>query len=214
MSKFKTALRNILLVVLTGFFVSSCKKSDTPNTPSNNNIFPTPISNLAPQSMIDSLRASGSVINSGTTPPIVNGIYLMQTDSCVYDNSAGNYTGTLFADYKFRFSNQVNSTFTISVDQKNLISGILNSTPVYTYISGSGNDFSIFILRTTSPGGITVEQFNVLSGTITSAGIQNFQNTLYMRSKGNDPGNTIVAAGTIRRFVNGGAGIAVTTTSF
>jgi hypothetical protein len=164
--------------------------------------------------MVDSLRAAGANIYDGTTPPIVNGIYLMHPDSCIYDNSPGHFTGTLFDDYKFQFTGQNNSLYTINVAQKAMSTGTLSSTPAYTYISGSGNNFSIFILRTSSPSGITVQQFNVLSGTLTSTGIQNLQNTLYMRSKTGDPANTIVAAGTIRVFVTGVPGLATISATF
>ena len=207
----KTSL-SLIGIVLTIVF-SACKKSDDTNQNNNNN-FPTPISNIAPQSMIDSLRNAGAAVYAGTVPPIVNGIYLMSPDSCVFDNSPGNYTGTIFTDYKFRFSNQNNSLYTIMVEQKAIPAGTLSSTPVSTYISGNGNNFSVFLLRTISPSGISVEQFNVLSGTLTSGGIQNFQNTLYLRSKGSDPGNTLPPAGTIRRFVTGSSGLATTATSF
>lgn len=200
----------LMFLISTGM---SCKKSDPANN-SNPDAFPAVIANIAPGSMIDSLRNIGATIYGGSTPAIVNGIYFMQPDSCVYDNSPGNFTGTLFSDYKFRFTNQNNTSFTINVEQKSIPAGNLSPTPAQTFISGQGNNFSIFILRTVSPSGIPVEQFNILSGTLTTGGIQNFQNILYYRSKGSDPGNTLPPAGTIRRFVNGGAGLAVTTTTF
>ena len=208
-------LRFSLLIIVSAFIISSCKKDDnTTNNNQNTNTLPTPISNIVPQTMIDSLRAAGTAVNEGTTPPIVNGIYLMHPDSCTYDNSPGNLAGTLFSDYKFRFTNQDNAAFTISVEQKAIPAGTLSSTPVETYISGSGNNFSVFLLRTISPQGITVQQFNILSGTLTSSGIQNLQNTLYMRSKGDDPTNAVVPAGTIRVFINGAAGLAENASTF
>lgn len=193
--------------------LGSCKKSnDLPATTGEN--FPTPISNQISQSMVDSLRARGAKVYSGTTPPIVNGIYFMHPDSCIYDNSPGGYTGTIFTDYKFRFSSQDNLTYSLTVEQKAIPAGTLSTTPVSTYISGSGNNFSIFVLRTITPGGIEVQQFNVLSGTLTAGGIQNLQNILYVRSKGSDPGFTYPAAGTVRVFVNGAPGLAATSATF
>jgi hypothetical protein len=201
----------LLLIIVSGLVFSFCKKDDSTN---NTDTFPTPISNIISQSMIDSLTADGATIYAGTTPPTVNGIFLMHPDSCIYDNSPGQFAGALFDDYKFNMSNQNNSLFTISVAQKDVVSGILNSTPVSTYISGSGNNFSIFLLRTSSASGIAVRQFNVLSGTLTQSGIQNFQNTLYLRSKTGDPTNTIAPVGTIRVFVTGKTGVATVISSF
>ncbi len=201
-------------LVLTLSLVSCKKETNNGSKLQDNTSFPTPIANFAPQSMIDSLRAVGAKVYAGSTPNIVNGIYFMHPDSCIYDNSPGNLTGIIFSDYNFKFSNQDNNLFTIGVEQKSLPAGILSSTPVSSYISGNGNDFSIFILRTVTPSGITVQQFNVLSGTLTPDGIQNFQNTLYIRSKVNDPNNTIAPAGTIRLFINGASGLAINSTAF
>ncbi|MGG9964413.1 hypothetical protein [Ferruginibacter sp. SUN106] len=210
----RNAAQLFVLMIVSVFIFTSCKKSSNTDTNGNTETFPAQISNIAPKSMIDSLRAVGVNVYSGTTPPLVNGIYLMTPDSCTYDNSPGNFAGTIFTDYKFRFSAQDNAAFTIMVEQKAMPAGTLSSTPVSTYISGSGNKFSIFLLRTITPSGITVQQFNVLSGTLTASGIQNLQNTLYVRSKGSDPGNIYPPAGTIRLFVTGRSGLAANSTTF
>lgn len=202
-----------LLLTAGSFLFSACKKSKDDST-SAGDTFPTPIQSMITQSMVDSLRAAGANIYSGTAPATVNGIYFMHPDSCTFDNSPGNFTGTLFADYKFRFTNQDNSTFNITVEQKNTSNGNLSPTPLTSYISGSGNNFSIFVLRTASPLGVSVQQFNVLSGTLTAGGVQNLKNILYLRNKGSDPGNTLPPAGTIRVFVTGAPGLAATSTTF
>lgn len=209
-------LLNVLyLVFIIGLTFSSCKKSNDTGGTTPPDTFPTPISNIVSQSMVDSLRARGVVINDGTTPPIVNGIYFMHPDSCTYDNSPGNTAGSIYSDYKFRFSSQDNSKYTVTVDQKTSPGGVLSSVPVSSYISGSGNNFSIFILRTVTPSAVPVQQFNVLSGTLTSGGVQGFQNTLYMRSKGGDFDNVLVVpAGTVRVFVTGAPGLATTAATF
>lgn len=194
--------------------ISACKKEDETGTPKTDT-FPTPLNSFISQSMIDSLRAAGAAVYSGTTPPTVNGIYFMHPDSCTYDNSPAHSAGSIYSDYKFKFSSQNNTAFTVDVAQKSIPAGVLSSSPVYSFISGSGNNFSIFIIRTLTPSGVTVQQYNVLSGTLTSGGIQNFQNTLYMRSKVGDTDNAlVVAAGTIRVFINGGSGLAATDTVF
>lgn len=201
----------LILLIVGAIVFSSCKKD---NTTISGEKYPTPISNLVPQSMIDSLRARGANIYSGTTPPIVNGIYLMTPDSCTYDNSPSNFAGNIFTDYKFRFSAQDNTAYTITVEQKASPAGTLNAAPAYTYISGSGNNFTIFILRTQSAQGIPGQIFNVFSGTLTANGIQKFQNSLYIRSKGSDPNNQLASAGTIRVFINGAPGLAANSSTF
>lgn len=212
MKKINKRIRFFFLFI-SALIISSCSKDDDSNPPVAET-YPAPISSSVPQSMIDSLRTAGASVNAGTTPPIVNGIYLMHPDSCIYDNSPAHFAGTIFTDYKFRFSGQDNSLYTIGVEQKAIPAGTLSPTPASSYISGSGSKFSIFILRTVSPSGITVQQYNVLSGTLTVNGVQDLQNTLYLRSKGSDPGNTLPPAGTIRVFVTGAPGLAAVSSSF
>ena len=210
----KTLKPVLLFIVLTSVFIS-CKKDDAPSPVNNDDVLPAPISNFVSQSMIDSLRAAGATINDGTTPPAINGIYLMTPDSCIYDNNNPASVGSLFSDYKFQFTNQDNAAYTLDVAQKAIPSGAVSSTPVYSFISGNGNKFSVFIIRTTTLSGVPVQQFNVLSGTVAAGGIQGFQNTLYMRSKEGDETNTLtVPAGTIRVFVTGAPGLATTSASF
>lgn len=211
--KMKKSQTCFLILTAGSLIFSACKKSKDDSTPAGDT-FPTPIQSMITQSMVDSIRAAGGIVYSGKAPAIVNGTYFMHPDSCIYDNSPGNFAGTLFADYKFRFSAQDNSTFNITVEQKNTSSGTLSQTPASSYISGDGNNFSIFILRTVSPMGVAVQQFNVLSGTLTAGGVQNLKNILYLRSKGSDPANTLPPAGTIRVFVTGAPGLAATSTTF
>ena len=66
------------------------KKSKDDVTPAGDT-FPTPIQSMITQSMVDSLTAAGANIYSGTTPAIVNGTYFMCPDSCIFDNSPGNF---------------------------------------------------------------------------------------------------------------------------
>lgn len=212
MKKLFICFKWALLFGFTLLIVSSCKKNNDASVPPAET-YPTAVSSIVPQSMIDSVRNAGAIINAGITPSIVNGIYFMHPDSCTFDNSPGNFAGTIFADYKFRFSGQDNTAFTTAVEQKNTSNGALSPAPLSTYISGAGNKFSIFILRTSSPSGVPVQQFNILSGTLTANGVQDFQNILYIRSK-NDPGNTLPPAGTIRVFKTGTPGLAVSSTTF
>lgn len=212
MNKLKNVMPWLCFAAVGCLAFSSCKKSN--DNIAATDMFPAPIQSRVTQGMIDSIRTAGGTVYSGKIPAIVNGIYFMHPDSCIYDNSPGGFAGTLFVDYKFRFSAQDNSTFNITVEQKNMSTGALSPTPASSYISGDGNNFSIFVLRTVSPTGIPVEQFNVLSGTLTAGGVQNFKNTLYLRSKGSDPGNTLPPAGTIRVFVNGAPGLAANSATF
>ena len=152
MNNFKSTPYLIFIFFAWVVIFASCKKSST-STPLKIDTLPTPISNIVSQSMIDSLKAAGATVYEGTTPPTLNGIFLMHPDSCIYDNSPGQFKDQLFDDYKFDFTDQNNTLFTISVAQKDMASGKLSAPPVLTYISGSGNNFSVFLYRTSSPTG-------------------------------------------------------------
>lgn len=205
--KNKFFFRTLLLFATVLMFTLSCSKKDENINPKKEDVFPDQIKNFLTQGMLDSLRGAGATIYSGNTPPIVNGIYLLSPDSCIYDNTSA-LTGSIITDQRYRFSNQNNTNFTLTVDVKDLSTNALHQTAVKTFICGSGNNFSIFILRTIL-NTIPAEAYNVYSGTLTTGGVLHLQNCLYIRNKGDDPTHLVAKAGTIRLFINAGNGLAI-----
>jgi hypothetical protein len=203
------------LFLISVVFIS-CSKSNTSTNNSSSSNLPAPVSSIASAADITSLKSSGMTINEGTTPPVVNGIYLQHPDSCIFDNSGNNSAGKFFADYKFRFSNQNNSSFAISVDLKDVTNYTDSASySANTYISGSGNSFTIFAQVNGSLGGVTYTELDTYSGTLTSKGVQNFQWSFYLKSKSSDPNNVhVVSVGTTRVFNTGAPGMATVTTNY
>jgi hypothetical protein len=195
----KQLLRIVSSVIFALIILQACKKSSGGNS-SN---LPAPVNTIISQAIIDSMKNWGMTINEGTTPPALNGIYLMSPNICLFDNSRGNQAGQSFDDYKYKFSNQNNSDFTIRLDYKDVggINSDSGSDVTATYIAGNGNAFTVFARVTgVSYGTISYTRIDMYSGVIASGGIQNFQTAFYMKTKSNDPSGLIVDPGDSRIF--------------
>ena len=68
------------------------------------------------------------------------------------------------------------------------------------FISGSGNNFTIYFDQVGESSGILVKQAYIVSGTKTSTGIKNLTTGFIMKEKGPDPNHKLVEVGTYRFF--------------
>jgi len=184
---------------------SSCGKGEkvAPKTdPKLGSNYPEVLNTIVTPAMIDTLKSHGLVINSGTTPPTVNGVFLQAPNVCIYDNVSPN-AGRIFTNYEYQFLNQDNSKYTLTVNYSNAIVGAGDSGTdgAATYIAGNGNLFTVFAEVTGTLNGVTYKELQVLTGEVQPAGLKNFQWAFLMVSKSEDPGDKKVAkVGTIRIF--------------
>ncbi len=193
-------MKKILYLLVIGFsLLQSCsKKKDKTSDTSG---LSQDIQNFVPQTVIDSMRAWGLTINEGKVPPMINGIYDLSKNYCIFDNSGNDQAETYFADYRFRFRDQDNDKLTISLDFKNTTGyGTDSASGKGSFISGNGNDFTVFTENKGISDGIHYEDISFYSGTITSTGIKNFQMGRYLKSKDPDPDHKLVDVGTSRIF--------------
>lgn len=193
-------MKKILYLLLIGFaFLQSCSKSKDDNSDSSG--LSQDIKNFVPETVIDSMRSWGFNINEGKTPPAINGVYSLSKNYCTFDNSGFDEADTYFADYHYKFQDQDNSKLTINLNYK-----VVNSTGSDTasgtgsFISGTGNDFTVFTDVKGLSEGVTYEWITFCSGTVTDNGIQNFQFGLYVKDKGPDPNNALINIGSARIF--------------
>lgn len=195
-----------IAVALVAFAVSSCGKGEKvkPKTePKLSNNYPTVLNSIVTPDMIDTLKKHGLVINAGTTPPVVDGVFLQAPDICIYDNATPANAGKLFTNYEYQFLNQDNSKYTVTVNYSNAIVGADDSGTdgSATYIAGQGNLFTVFAEVTGTLNGVTYKELQVLTGELAPTGLKNFQWAFLMKSKTDDPGDHKVAkVGTIRIF--------------
>lgn len=197
----KIIMKKILYLLLIGFAIlQSCskKKDDT----SDSSGLSQDIKNFVPQSVIDSMRQWGLTINEGKTPPTIDGVYNDSLHLCTFDNSGYDGAGVYFYNYHYKFHDQNNDKLTISVDFKDTYdNGNTDSASgAGSFISGAGNDFTVFTDVKGTSYGVTYEAITFYSGTITSSGIKNFQDGLYLKDKGADPDNNLIDVGSARVF--------------
>ena len=206
MKTLNTVLLAVAMLIILA--CTSCHKASTVTpvtTGALGSNYPTVLNTIVTPAQIDTLKKHGLVINDGTTPPVVNGIYYLSPDSCIYDNSSAN-AGKIFSGYQYQFLNQDNTKYTLTVNYSNAIVGGDDSGTdgAATYISGNGQYFTVFAQVTGELSGVTYKELQVLSGQLITGGVKKFQWSFLMVSKTSDPGNAaVVPVGTIRIFEDG-----------
>lgn len=185
----------IALFMLSIALVSSCKKETKTNQPK----FSPQILNIVPLSTIDSLKKWGMTIYEGTTPPKLEGVYLVNNAECIFDNSNAPRLGLWRSDYKYKFYNQDNSKLTISLDYKATMAAD-TAKGVGSFMSGNGNQFSVFLQTQGVANGINYKSTYVISGTKTDNGIVDWQDCFQLTQKDSDPTGILIKAGSTRIF--------------
>lgn len=206
--KMQLILKGFLAILVIGFAISitSCKKE-----PSAAEIQTKRISDIIPQKYLDSLIRLGVTIHEGTTPPLVNGIYLANPTVLVASNVAGDIIGNTFADVKVKLTDQNNSNFGITLFGKLLLGN--NDTSIVTAISGSGNDFTVYGKVKASANATNYAIFAVIiSGTLSADGIINYQDALINIDNSNG-GTYFIPEGT-GRLIKDGNNLASNTSFF
>jgi hypothetical protein len=192
--KFKNVL---VLTVFTAVTALSCKKDAA--SPQQSANLAAEIKNFVSQQTLDSLRNLGAVINEGTTPPTLDGIFNFTPVKCIRDNSNVNKLGIIFNDQRYKFSNLNPVSKEIIVLTKDLVlNEVLTSTQAF--IAGNGNKFSVFINSTGPQYGIPTKVLTIISGELNGLNISNLTYTFYMDEKGADPTNKLINAKTGRVF--------------
>jgi hypothetical protein len=166
------------------------------------------IQNFVPDSMLQQLTDLGMPLNEGKEPPWIEGSYFVSENlmksSNVPDESYE--TGHRFYDYQYYFYDQDNERLTISMDTKGIdFDGNVQSESDGTgaFLSGYEDDFTAFI----KVNGYSVvgenetayyQTLEVVSGYITSQGIEDFHNALFMLDDYGDPYDCLIPVNTGR----------------
>lgn len=155
------------------------------------------INEVVPTYMQEKIREYMPIYN-GSTPPNVMGTYLRTPTYMIASSIPGETNNSFnFADLLFKFSNQNFTNNTLDYDSKQ---GDANSSGKGYFISGSGNNFTVFFNTTGISSGISIKTATVISGTKTSQGILNYRFAFLMLEKGPDPEDKLVDVGTFRVF--------------
>jgi hypothetical protein len=206
--KNQTIIRSLIAMIVLSFAIStsSCKKEK-----SAKEIQKAQINEVLPQKYIDTLIRMGITIHEGTTPPIVNGIYLANPTILLASTVVGDIIGNTFSDIKVKLTDQDNTNFGIKLYGKKLLGE--NDTSIVTAISGSGNNFTVYgkVKASATPTNYAIFAI-VISGTLSADGIVNYQDALI--NIDNSKGATYFIPEGTGRLIKDGNNLASTTSFF
>lgn len=194
----------------------SCKKEDN-----SGNGLSDKINAIVSQDIINNLQNRGMTINTGNTPPNIEGIVISSPYTLMspYGADDSYYVGKVIADYKYHFYNQ--DVDEIKLDYKSN-SGDAGSGYA-SYLAGKDNKFTLFTQLSGTQFGIAYKHVAIISGEIGITGIKNFQFAFILTEKTGDDANAVLipvgkgriwfdgdyiaeATSTYRSLENGGIG--------
>lgn len=136
-------------------------------------------------------------IYGGINPPNIEGSYFVSPQILVHSELNNDYSGMHFTDEYFRFYDQDSIANTIQFSKKT-VTGSSWGDGNGAFISGSGNNFTVFLSVTGETYGISNKLTYLISGTKTDDGIRNLIYTLVMVDKGDDPSHKLIPIGAYR----------------
>jgi hypothetical protein len=190
---------NLLLVTiaLTSILWISCKKDDD-----NEDGLSEEIHNIVPDAIIDKMKDNGMPIHEGKNPPSIENIYHLNpcilVSSTVSDKE--DTVGREFADGRIKLYEQDNETLTIKVIERY---GSSSGIGYGSFLSGSGNKFSVFAKSMNYDEGDSCSTIIVYSGTNTMQGIRDLYYCIYMVNNYDNPHEQWIEEGTGRILKDG-----------
>lgn len=139
-------------------------------------------------------------IYSGNTPPNIEGSYLLNPLTVVYDETGHYHVGKVISDMFIRFSGQNMTQNTLSYDMKQ---GNSTGNSDKVVILGKGNQFTAFFIETGTSMGISTKAANIYSGTVTATGLKDITFGYIFIEKGVDPNHDLMDVGKVRIFKDG-----------
>lgn len=162
------------------------------------------ISYVIPEEILDKLD-DHITINYGVNPPNIEGGYLIDPFECVYceDEGNGGYNpGDIVTSHNILFHDQSMSARTINFSEVS-VNQASYSLGNGAFISGEGDDFTVFFSTEGESRNIPVKEALVISGTKTDSGIANLEYAFVMVDKGDDPEHILMEKGVFRVFKDG-----------
>lgn len=184
-------LKNIILVSVVSLITVGCLKDDDATV-----LLPLPIGDVegveVPADFFDNIN-----INEGTAPPDIKGSYV--ADSVTIEYASDDYWNGEFYSLFMRFASIEGRNIT-NYKEKQKSSSAETS---YARVIGNGNDFTVYFIMDMSDNAEhwKCKTLTVISGTLQSDGIANFQYANAMLEK-DDPYNKIMEVGEYHVFNN------------
>lgn len=189
----KITTRFFIVILAFSVVFIGCKK-DKKEEPSKvqENGLTAEINNLVPDSILNVMITLGMPVNGGGTPPDIAATYLASPFILKESNVPGDYPGFTFADYRVTFYEQNSDNLTIKM---NYLNGPESGTGLGGYIVGSNNSFTVFAEVNSTYSGYESRLVQVISGTLTSTGIDDFFYANFMIDNYGNPGGVWIGNG-------------------
>ena len=154
------------------------------------------ITQQIPQEYLEKMSAH-MPIYSGSTPPTIDGTFVMSPLVLVYSSDGYKPEG-YFSDSYIRFWNQNFTKNTIQYQDKE---GINAGDETEMVVLGQGDNFTVFAVVPgyQSTTNVSYKLATIVSGTLTESGIRDCHRAILMVEK-NDPENQVMKVGTYRIF--------------
>lgn len=146
-------------------------------------------------------------IYDGNNPPTIEGVFVIDSPEVVHDTTNNYKKGdTGFTPIYLRFLNQDFMNNTLDYEERDVYNGkvVGESSGPGAFISGEGNNFSVFFSTTGvnhyDKYDISIKTSLVISGTKTDSGIQDVRYAFVLTDKGPDPDHHVMDKGGFRVF--------------
>ena len=146
-------------------------------------------------------------IYDGNNPPTIEGVFVIDSPEVVHDTTNNYKKGdTGFTPIYMRFLNQDVMNNTLDYEERDVYNGkvVGESSGPGAFISGEGNNFSVFFSTTGvnhyDKYDISVKTSLVISGTKTDSGIKDVRYAFVLTDKGADPDHHVMDKGGFRVF--------------
>ena len=173
----KALITSYFVLAIYAFLFTSCDETLTLSKD---------IKNIVPESTLTKITDLGMPIHKGEKPTTLTNYYKASPFILKSSNIPADNIGRSFADYNFRLYDQDNANLSIKLDYLN---GPESGTGLGGFISGSGNDFSVFVKVHSKSSGTEADLIHIISGTITTNGIKDLYFANFMLNNNGNPGS-------------------------
>tara|TARA_B100001146_G_scaffold223545_1_gene238497 strand:+ start:5469 stop:6656 length:1188 start_codon:yes stop_codon:yes gene_type:complete len=149
---------------------------------------------------VQALEDLGISLNLGDNPPSLEGAYLISPAILVESSVPGDAPGMRFPDYRAEISNQNNESLTLDYYGQG---GFQIDEGDGSFISGEGNNFTIYLKTTSQIGSYPVETTFTISGTVVEGGFADVRLAALMLDDKGDPQHVYISNDTGRLIEDG-----------
>lgn len=174
--------------------------------PTTSTGLPDAVQQILSEEDVARLEALGLTIHRGSTPPNVEGRFLMDTVTLVASSFEDPFQpGHRFVNGTYEFSEQMGPDLIVRRDEEGLSMG----DGTGGFISGADGSFSVYAALDSVSRGVMNRTVEIYSGRLGSDGIEEMQVALYMVSKEGDDNDAILIPEGTGRLIEEQDGLAV-----